>query len=352
VPHVFIFEDAFHDNEKEESLLLIDENLKKIAIAKAKVICDFYKVKYVEEKKEETKIILPTLKLGSKGEDLKKLQQKLKDLGYVITVDGDFGIKTETVVKQFQKDNGLIDDGIVGKNTWSALDIAKPKQATPTPIRKYEIIKEKNGINIVKINKQHLKKIDVILGKQPKETMASIYKRLSPKPSFLINGGLFGMSNGVSISTMFDEGQKIVSGYFSDFGLYVKQDGSYGFDNFNNVKDIKDFIGASPTLIINGVKSVDLKGLTKDKGFTDVRHPRTCIAIDENYFYLIIVDGRKIGKKGMNINELVDFGLKMKFQFMINLDGGYSSQLLGQDGKLINEYYEGRAIDNAIAFYL
>ena len=39
-----------------------------------------------------------TLKLGSKGEAVKTLQEFLK-----ITVDGDFGPKTELAVKEYQK---------------------------------------------------------------------------------------------------------------------------------------------------------------------------------------------------------------------------------------------------------
>ncbi len=58
---------------------------------------------------------------GSKGDNVKLLQQKLKNAGYNITVDGVFGPKTESIVKQFQKDNGLVADGIAGYNTNKAL---------------------------------------------------------------------------------------------------------------------------------------------------------------------------------------------------------------------------------------
>lgn len=60
---------------------------------------------------------MQTLKLGSKGEDVKKLQSYLN-----LFVDGIFGKLTLESVKQFQKDNGLIPDGIVGKNTWDKLE--------------------------------------------------------------------------------------------------------------------------------------------------------------------------------------------------------------------------------------
>ena len=56
------------------------------------------------------------LKIGSKGEDVKKLQSKLG-----LTSDGIFGDGTENAVKKWQKANGLKDDGIVGDGTWGKM---------------------------------------------------------------------------------------------------------------------------------------------------------------------------------------------------------------------------------------
>ncbi len=58
---------------------------------------------------------------GSKGSAVRKLQQALVDLGYEIDVDGDFGDGTYNAVVDFQSNNGLDADGVVGPNTWSAL---------------------------------------------------------------------------------------------------------------------------------------------------------------------------------------------------------------------------------------
>ena len=72
-----------------------------------------------------TNTSLPTLKRGSKGEYVTLLQTKLIQRGYscgATGADGDFGMNTETAVKAFQKDSGLVVDGIVGKNTWAALE--------------------------------------------------------------------------------------------------------------------------------------------------------------------------------------------------------------------------------------
>jgi hypothetical protein len=65
-----------------------------------------------------------TLKLGSKGEAVKTLQEFLK-----ITVDGNFGPKTESAVKSWQKTHGLLADGIVGKKTWAAMGILNTDNA-------------------------------------------------------------------------------------------------------------------------------------------------------------------------------------------------------------------------------
>jgi putative chitinase len=56
------------------------------------------------------------LKLGSEGEDVKKLQEKLG-----VDPIGKFGPKTEAAVKAWQAINGLTADGIVGDGTWGKL---------------------------------------------------------------------------------------------------------------------------------------------------------------------------------------------------------------------------------------
>ena len=98
------------------------------------------------------------LKVGSSGEDVKKLQEKLG-----VAADGSFGPGTETAVKKWQAANDLDDDGIVGNGTWSkmfdtldkveptsTLDISKLKGKVPDSL--FELLPEafaKYGINSV-----------------------------------------------------------------------------------------------------------------------------------------------------------------------------------------------------------
>lgn len=61
-------------------------------------------------------------KIGSKGDGVKKIQERLKALGYYKkAIDGDFGKETEAAVKVFQKEKNLSVDGIVGQITMNAL---------------------------------------------------------------------------------------------------------------------------------------------------------------------------------------------------------------------------------------
>ena len=73
------------------------------------------------------------LKLGSTGEDVVKLQQKLG-----VDPIGKFGPKTEAAVKSWQSSNGLSADGIVGDGTWAKMfaegTVSQPSVITePSP---------------------------------------------------------------------------------------------------------------------------------------------------------------------------------------------------------------------------
>lgn len=63
----------------------------------------------------------PTIKKGAKGGITKLVQERLNSVGFSLVVDGDFGQKTKNAVIIFQRNRGLVQDGIVGSNTWEYL---------------------------------------------------------------------------------------------------------------------------------------------------------------------------------------------------------------------------------------
>ncbi|RRV35545.1 DUF3380 domain-containing protein [Stutzerimonas stutzeri] len=59
--------------------------------------------------------------IGSRGLSVRNLQAALKQAGFAVEVDGDFGEQTERAVAAFQRRAGLVDDGVAGPKTLAAL---------------------------------------------------------------------------------------------------------------------------------------------------------------------------------------------------------------------------------------
>ena len=69
-------------------------------------------------------------KYGSRGEEVRTIQTKLKRWGYYSDgIDGIYGTKTMNAVKYFQRKNGLTADGIAGQATLNAMGISSSSQA-------------------------------------------------------------------------------------------------------------------------------------------------------------------------------------------------------------------------------
>lgn len=65
------------------------------------------------------------LKQGSTGPEVKKLQARLKQLGFSnLLPDGKFGAKTKAALIAFQKSKGLTADGVAGPKTLAALHLS------------------------------------------------------------------------------------------------------------------------------------------------------------------------------------------------------------------------------------
>lgn len=78
----------------------------------------------------------PTLTVGSTGPDVVRLQTLLLANGFNPgPIDGIFGPLTLQAVINFQVSRGLVPDGIVGVQTWTALGVncAAPPTTTPSP---------------------------------------------------------------------------------------------------------------------------------------------------------------------------------------------------------------------------
>lgn len=86
----------------------------------------------------ETSASVQALKIGSKGDKVYQLQQRLSSLGYLtVKYDGTYGEKTADAVKRFQIAAGLTPDGVAGPATQKALFASSaPKATTKTTTSK------------------------------------------------------------------------------------------------------------------------------------------------------------------------------------------------------------------------
>lgn len=70
---------------------------------------------------ETWRALVPKLQRGAKGQAVRALQEQLSFLGFATKPDGVFGAGTERTVKRFQRQADIVEDGIVGTQTWRVL---------------------------------------------------------------------------------------------------------------------------------------------------------------------------------------------------------------------------------------
>lgn len=132
----------------------------------------------------------PTLKHGSKGQDVLTLQVALHDAGLLkAKPDGDFGNLTLAAVVKFQQSWGLVPDGIVGSATWAALTAkpaARPVTATSAPAKATvpaDTATASTGLTfvdwLIRVARRDIGKVE-----KPKNNMGEWIKKYWPSTSY------------------------------------------------------------------------------------------------------------------------------------------------------------------------
>lgn len=113
-----IVEAGFMTNLIEAKRMMDPDFQKEVGEECCKGVCQYLGINY----KTSQNRTYPLIKNGSKGDIVNYLQYKLFSRLYNPgTIDGIYGNNTLKAVKQFQKDNNLVVDGIVGPKTWAKL---------------------------------------------------------------------------------------------------------------------------------------------------------------------------------------------------------------------------------------
>lgn len=141
-----IIEHSFHTQTRATKWLLKDENLRKLAVAEARVINDYL----VGNPSREDTIYDPDeekdyLSKGDSGDAVQTMQMMLIACGYSCGsygADGDFGSATDNALRDFQKAQKLKVNGHYDETTKSALEKAYKEK---TEKKKYSTVYE--GLN-------------------------------------------------------------------------------------------------------------------------------------------------------------------------------------------------------------
>lgn len=168
------------------------------------------------------------LKRGSKGREVKNLQQYLNSNGYVISKLGpgspgneteNFGPGTHSAVTKWQKANGLKDDGIVGPITWNTMGLATTDVTEGRPCE-----------GILNIKQQFLPKGEYLVGPTQKDWVFLHHTAGWNNPYNTISN--WGRDNRGAVATEFVlGGQKITDGDTTWDGELVQAfpTGGYGW---------------------------------------------------------------------------------------------------------------------------
>lgn len=113
-----LIEAGFMTNLREAGLMINPLFQTEVGEETCQGVCEYLGVGYIPRNDLS---VYPTIRNGSRGNFVYLLQFILNQYGYSLTVDGQFGTKTQTAVTDFQRINSLSTDGIVGQNTWRTL---------------------------------------------------------------------------------------------------------------------------------------------------------------------------------------------------------------------------------------
>ena len=121
-----LIEAGFMTNWEDAKLMLNPIYVLNVAESTCQAVCEFLGVNYVSRDVNN----YPTIRTGSRGNFVTILQYLLNEYGANLDTDGNFGGNTNRAVLNFQKNNGLTQDGIVGRNTWGKLLNINPSSET------------------------------------------------------------------------------------------------------------------------------------------------------------------------------------------------------------------------------
>ena len=157
-----------------------------------------------------------TLRNGSKGSDVIKLQNALINAGYDVGslgADGIYGAKTQAAVKAYQKANGLTVDGIAGKNTLGSLYSTK---STNTNQDATNTIAKINGVDQSTIDKAYnstfTESKDATNQKDKADELLGAYENIASQKDIIDQSTLDALNKKFEVSDAYNKAMEYTNG--------------------------------------------------------------------------------------------------------------------------------------------
>lgn len=119
-----LVEAGFMTNPEEAKRMLDPDYRIEVAEETCKGVAMYLNTPYIGR---DDRSVYPLLRRGGSGRMVELMQLLLDQNGCDLVADGIFGAKTEACVRAFQRENGLVEDGLVGDNTWRTLLVFAPR---------------------------------------------------------------------------------------------------------------------------------------------------------------------------------------------------------------------------------
>lgn len=188
----------------------------------------------------------------------------------------------------------------------------------------------------------------VLIGGKTRKTASKVFSELSEKPKYLINAGMYDTSSGLTVCDTIVDGKLLNGGNYTDKGfMWSDKNLEATTTGQARANDARYFLGGSPTLVWDGVVSIDGKGFTSS-------FLKTGKAIRLG----MGITGEKIifcfPKSTMTVTAFADVMKNAGCKYAINLDGGGSVSVMeNKNGQLValNKRTEDRANSTWLAIY-
>jgi hypothetical protein len=214
--------------------------------------------------------MIGVLKKGSKGEFVLLMQEMLQKLGYQIGTDGAFGPGTEKIVFEFQRQNNLKVDGIVGAKTWILMQdlsskVKKTATATATAIGQF--LSEQDFVDFAKVYNLEVPAIKAV-----HEVESNGRGFLNGKVKILFEGHIFWSQlakQGIKPATVQAGNEDVLQPKYVPRSPYYRLDQHYRLDKAAKINEEAAYSSASYGLFqVMGFHAKPL-GFPSAKGFAD-----------------------------------------------------------------------------------